>query len=418
MYPITESPIVLPSLGIWIEKAVVLALGFPEIGGRIQVYQGNPSGHDRVYQQDLIQPSRVDPDCQSLSGGNAFYERQQYRLDIFLPCESRVEESDDVSMTLWSEAPDPIERMHGAGMGRLVLRVRSCTPTSLPQAFLRWANVARQVNESCQSFLPPNGYDTGDDAKGGTSLYLLCEGLDWGVDCAARARSGDMLVNRDLAPGDARLLFKRAQRRKRLDGPPAKRLRGVVGKIVPSPRRDGLNANLCARYNQTGQPAKGERIVAARDFRHWDNGKGRAMGQYVRRPLFIGRVTLAPGDFATAIQHFEHALSGPENRGESKHLLTQQRGRLLGLSAESCPTVGGDLASLPYLGVGLTQCDLREWRHVALEPTSFPAESLAGGEGKNPHPSPAPAGARRWRLEIALAHSRRCANRGSAEGDR
>jgi hypothetical protein len=244
------------------------------------------------------------------------------------------------------------------------------------------------------------------------------------ADFALQARAGItkgktlMLVTRDRPAVDARLLVKRDQHIKGLGASAAKRLRWLGGEIAFSPRRDGLNVDLCALYHQTGQPAQAESIVAAGDFRPWDNGKGRALGQYVRSPLLIGRESLAPGDFTATSQHFEHALSGPENRGESKHLFTHQRDRLFGLSAESCPTVGGDLAALSYLGEGLTLRDRWEWRQVALEPTNLPAESRAGGEGKNPRPSPAPAGARRRRLEITPSHSHRCSNRGSAEGDR
>jgi tetratricopeptide (TPR) repeat protein len=127
-----------------------------------------------------------------------------------------------------------------------------------------------------------------------------------------------------LAPADARLLFERDQLWKRLGETPAKRLRVFEKQVALVAQRDDLSVELCALYNQTGQPAKAERIVAARQFQPWEGGEGQAMGQHVRSQLLSGREALARGDFTCAIKHFEHALTSPENLGEAKHLLANQ----------------------------------------------------------------------------------------------
>lgn len=127
-----------------------------------------------------------------------------------------------------------------------------------------------------------------------------------------------------LAPDDARLLFERDQLWKRLGESPAKRLRVLDKHPGLTSRRDDLSVELCALYNQTGQAAKARAIVSTRHFQPWEGGEGQAMGQHVRSHLLLGRAALAAGDFATAIQSFEHALCSPENLGEAKHLLANQ----------------------------------------------------------------------------------------------
>jgi tetratricopeptide (TPR) repeat protein len=126
------------------------------------------------------------------------------------------------------------------------------------------------------------------------------------------------------APDDARLLFERDQLWKRLGEAPAKRLRLLEKHPELIARRDDLSVELCALYNQTGQPAKAQAILAGRHFQPWEGGEGQAIGQHVRCELLLGREALARRDFSRALRHFEHALASPENLGEAKHLLANQ----------------------------------------------------------------------------------------------
>lgn len=126
------------------------------------------------------------------------------------------------------------------------------------------------------------------------------------------------------APDDARLLFERDQLWKRLGESPAKRLRVLQKHPDLIVQRDDLSVEICALYNQTGQPSKALAILAARHFQPWEGGEGQAMGQHVRCHLLLGRAALARGDSSTARHHFEQALSSPENLGEAKHLLANQ----------------------------------------------------------------------------------------------
>ena len=127
-------------------------------------------------------------------------------------------------------------------------------------------------------------------------------------------------------PSDARLLFERDQLAKRLGASPHERL----GKLEACPdlvkQRDDLSVELCALYNQTGQPEKALAILSTRQFQPWEGGEGQALGQHVRTRLALGRAALEKGKAGAeeARRHFEYALTAPGNLAESCHLLANQ----------------------------------------------------------------------------------------------
>jgi tetratricopeptide (TPR) repeat protein len=82
-----------------------------------------------------------------------------------------------------------------------------------------------------------------------------------------------------------------------------------------------LSVELCALYNQAGQPEKALKLLLARRFQPWEGGEGGPLCQYYRSHLALGRIALAGGDASKALAHFESALDAPENLGEAKHLL-------------------------------------------------------------------------------------------------
>jgi tetratricopeptide (TPR) repeat protein len=132
-------------------------------------------------------------------------------------------------------------------------------------------------------------------------------------------------------PTDARLLFERDQLWKRLGEKPEKRLRKLEHFPQLVSERDDLSVELCALYNQTGQPEKALCILAQRKFQPWEGGEGAALGQHVRTHLALGRAALeqaksgqGKAQLDSAIAHFKMALASPENLGEAKHLLANQ----------------------------------------------------------------------------------------------
>jgi tetratricopeptide (TPR) repeat protein len=125
-------------------------------------------------------------------------------------------------------------------------------------------------------------------------------------------------------PGDARLLYERDQLRKRLGTPPARRLAALEKFPALERSRDDLTVELCALYNQTGQPTRALALLSGRRFQPWEGGEGQALGQHTRTHLLLGRAALAAGDAAAARREFETALTAPENLGEARHLLANQ----------------------------------------------------------------------------------------------
>ena len=125
-------------------------------------------------------------------------------------------------------------------------------------------------------------------------------------------------------PHDARLLFERDQLWKRLGDSPARRLKELATHTALVQQRDDLSVELCAIYNQLGQPDRALAIVSARKFQPWEGGEGQALGQHVRTQLALGRKALSVGQPADAIGHFTAASEAPLNLGEAKHLLANQ----------------------------------------------------------------------------------------------
>jgi tetratricopeptide (TPR) repeat protein len=125
-------------------------------------------------------------------------------------------------------------------------------------------------------------------------------------------------------PRDARLLYERDQLWKRLGESPIKRLRELVRHLKLAETRDDLAVELCALFNQTGQPAKALDVLKRRRFQPWEGGEGQALAQHVRTHLALGRAALRRRDYTASIARFQEALQAPENLGEAKHLLASQ----------------------------------------------------------------------------------------------
>jgi tetratricopeptide (TPR) repeat protein len=140
---------------------------------------------------------------------------------------------------------------------------------------------------------------------------------------AAKARAA---YNRacQADPADARLFHERDQLWKRTGEAPARRLRQLQRHLDLVRQRDDLSIELCALYNQTGQPEKALQWLSGRRFQPWEGGEGQALGQHVRTQLALGRQAMAQSDFSAARTHFERALESPENLGEARHLLANQ----------------------------------------------------------------------------------------------
>src|SRR6185437_15239905 len=74
-------------------------------------------------------------------------------------------------------------------------------------------------------------------------------------------------------PRDARLLYERDQLWKRLGEKPEKRLQELEEHAALVRQRDDLSIELCALYNQIGQPARAMEILSKRRFQPWEGGE-------------------------------------------------------------------------------------------------------------------------------------------------
>jgi tetratricopeptide (TPR) repeat protein len=125
-------------------------------------------------------------------------------------------------------------------------------------------------------------------------------------------------------PDDARVLYERDQLWKRTGVAPARRLRELESRRALVDRRDDLSLELCALYNQIGQPARALTILTTRQFQPWEGGEGVALGLHVRTHLALGRAALQRGAIEAARDLFEAASRSPKNLGEARHLLANQ----------------------------------------------------------------------------------------------
>jgi tetratricopeptide (TPR) repeat protein len=125
-------------------------------------------------------------------------------------------------------------------------------------------------------------------------------------------------------PSDARLLYESDQLRKRMGEKPSRRLIELQKRPDLVARRDDLSIELCALLNQTGRHADALALVSARKFQPWEGGEGKALGQHVRTHVALGRIALETGDAAKAREHFEMALTSPQNLSEAKHIFASR----------------------------------------------------------------------------------------------
>lgn len=123
------------------------------------------------------------------------------------------------------------------------------------------------------------------------------------------------------APADARILYERDQLWRRMAIPPGVRLEELKKRPALVARRDDLSLELCALFNQTGQPENALAILQSRRFQPWEGGEGLALAQHVRTHLAIGTKLLRAGDAMEAGRHFRQALDAPGSLGEARHLL-------------------------------------------------------------------------------------------------
>lgn len=178
---------------VHLENDYVRLMILPELGGRIHVGLDRTRGYDFFYRNDVIKPALVGLLGPWVSGGVELNWPQHHRPATFLPTESRIEEDDDGSVTVWCSDHDPFARMQGMHGVRLrpasalvELRGHLVNRTDDVQTFLWWANVAAAVDETYQAFFPTDVRVVADHAKRAISTFPVASGPYYGVDYPAQ----------------------------------------------------------------------------------------------------------------------------------------------------------------------------------------------------------------------------------------
>ena len=182
---------------VFIENEFLLVMILPALGGRIHRAQDKTNGYDFIYHQTTIKPALVGLAGPWASGGIEFNWPQHHRPSTFMPVDVALENHPDGSATVWLSEHDPLVRMKGMhgvrlhpGKSLIEIVVRAYNRTPDVQTFLWWTNAAMRVHEQYQSFFPTDVTHVADHAKRAVSTFPLCDGSYYGVDYAARARTG------------------------------------------------------------------------------------------------------------------------------------------------------------------------------------------------------------------------------------
>lgn len=182
---------------IYIENDFIEVMILPELGGRIHAAKDKTNDYDFVYRNNVIKPALIGISGAWISGGIEFNWPQHHRPSTFMPTDVEIEEHADGSKTIWMSEHDPLFRMkgmHGICLhpekSVIELKVRAYNRTPYVQTFLWWANVATEVHEGYQSFLPSDVTHVADHAKGSTSTFPLCDDVYYGVKYGERGANG------------------------------------------------------------------------------------------------------------------------------------------------------------------------------------------------------------------------------------
>ena len=133
----------------------------------------------------------------------------------------------------------------------------------------------------------------------------------------ARARAAYQRALR-AGPADARVLYEFDQLRRRLNEPPADRLRLLERNRELVRQRDDLTVEYVTLLGQLGRPADALAVLSGRRFHPWEGGEGLVSAQWVLANLRLAQAALEAGDPAGAAGLLEQALARPHNLGEGK----------------------------------------------------------------------------------------------------
>lgn len=139
-----------------------------------------------------------------------------------------------------------------------------------------------------------------------------------------RAAAAHYARARELAPGDARLLYELDQLGKRAGRTPAERLATLEPHRDLVAERDDLTVEYVELLVGVGRIEEALAVLEGRDFQPWEGGEGRVLGAWEQAQLAAASAALAGGDAAAAEASVRRALDPPANLGEVAHPLANR----------------------------------------------------------------------------------------------
>ncbi|MDD3195255.1 MAG: DUF5107 domain-containing protein [Paludibacter sp.] len=176
----------------FLENEYLKIMVLPELGGRIHMAYDKVKQRHFVYYNQVIKPALVGLTGPWISGGIEFNWPQHHRPSTFLPTDSRIEEHEDGSKTIWCNEVERMFRTKGMqgftlypGKAYLEVKAQIYNRTPFPQTFLWWANPAVVVNDSYKSVFPPDVHAVFDHGKRDVSRFPIATGIYYKQDYSA-----------------------------------------------------------------------------------------------------------------------------------------------------------------------------------------------------------------------------------------
>jgi len=121
-----------------------------------------------------------------------------------------------------------------------------------------------------------------------------------------------------LDPADARVMMELDQLYKKINRPPAERLKFIEKNLSTALLRDDIYLERLTIYNFRAQNQKALDLIMDRKFHPWEGGEGKVSGQYVQSLVALARQHIKEGDFTAAADKLCQAQYYPDNLGEGK----------------------------------------------------------------------------------------------------
>ena len=174
---------------VYIENDYIKVMILPELGGRIQMAYDKVRERHFVYYNHVIKPALVGLTGPWISGGIEFNWPQHHRPSTYDPTDSKIEENEDGSKTIWVSELERMFRTKGmAGFtlhpdkAYIEIKAQLYNRTPHPQTFLWWANPAVAVNDHYQSVFPPDVNAVFDHGKRDVSEFPIAKGEYYKID--------------------------------------------------------------------------------------------------------------------------------------------------------------------------------------------------------------------------------------------